>query len=101
MPPSTSTDGFDSTIHAPQRLRICALLDASDRAEFSFVQEQLQVSASVLSKHVGVLMDSGYLEQTKFVRNARQRVWLRLTPDGRTAYQNHVAALRAIVEQDI
>lgn len=89
--------GFDTTIHAPNRLRICALLDAAERIEFGEVQERLGVSASVLSKHVGVLMSAGYVEQTKAVRDTRQRVWLSLTKTGRAAYQRHVAALRAIV----
>ncbi|MFC4060898.1 transcriptional regulator [Planomonospora corallina] len=94
---STSMGGFDATIHTPNRLRICALLDAVAEAEFGVVQEQLGVSASVLSKHVGVLIEAGYVEQRKAVRDTRQRVWLRLTGDGRAAYRGHVAALRAIV----
>ncbi|KOU27985.1 MarR family transcriptional regulator [Streptomyces sp. WM6368] len=89
--------GFDATIHAPNRLRICALLDAAGEAEFVLVQKQLDVSASVLSKHVAVLMDADYVEQRKAVRDTRQRVWLRLTRQGREAYQGHLAALRAIV----
>ncbi|MFF3669689.1 transcriptional regulator [Microtetraspora malaysiensis] len=96
--------GFDATIHAPNRLRICALLGAAEKVEFGVVQERLQVSASVLSKHVSVLMEAGYVEQTKAVRDTRQRVWLSLTKSGRAAYHAHVAALRAIVgdphEQD-
>ncbi|MFK0017185.1 transcriptional regulator [Streptomyces sp. NPDC091027] len=90
-------DGFDATIHAPNRLRICALLDTAGEAEFAVVQRQLDVSASVLSKHVTVLMEAGYVEQRKAVRNTRQRVWLRLTRHGHEAYQAHLAALRAIV----
>ncbi|QOV41003.1 transcriptional regulator [Streptomyces ferrugineus] len=90
-------DGFDTTIHAPNRLRICALLDTAGEAEFAVVQRELDVSASVLSKHVTVLMDADYVEQRKAVRDTRQRVWLRLTPRGRDAYQAHLAALRAIV----
>jgi DNA-binding MarR family transcriptional regulator len=92
-----SEDGFDATIHAPNRLRICALLDAAERIEFGEMQNRLGVSASVLSKHVGVLMAAGYVEQTRAVRDTRQRVWLSLTKTGREAYRVHVAALRAIV----
>ncbi|WP_408648251.1 transcriptional regulator [Streptomyces gossypiisoli] len=40
-----------------------------------------------MSKHVTVLMDAGYVEQRKAVRDTRQRVWLRLTRRGRDAYQ--------------
>ncbi|UGQ15677.1 transcriptional regulator [Yinghuangia sp. ASG 101] len=90
-------DGFNTTIHAPHRLRVCALLDSAAEAEFGVVQRQLGVSASVLSKHVTVLVDAGYVEQRKAVRDTRQRVWLRLTAQGREAYRAHHAALRAIV----
>ncbi|WP_343240438.1 transcriptional regulator [Streptomyces sp. SID14515] len=89
--------GFDATIHAPNRLRICALLDTAGEAEFGLVQKQLGLSASVLSKHASVLMDAGYVEQRKAVRDTRQRIWLRLTRQGRNAYRGHLAALRAIV----
>lgn len=97
--PVDPMDGFDTTIHAPNRLRICALLDTAGEAEFAVVQRELNVSASVLSKHVTVLMDADYVEQRKAVRDTRQRVWLRLTRRGRDAYQAHLAALRAIVGQ--
>lgn len=93
-------DGFDQTIHAPNRLRICALLDAVTEAEFGTIQQNLQVSASVLSKHVSVLVDAGYVLQRKAVRETRQRVWLSLTSAGRRAYREHVAALRAIVGEE-
>jgi DNA-binding MarR family transcriptional regulator len=90
-------DGFEATIHAPNRLRICALLESAEQVEFGLVRERLGVSDSVLSKHVSVLMDAGYVQQTKAVRDTRQRVWLSLTKSGRAAYRAHVAALRAIV----
>ncbi|MEQ8145605.1 transcriptional regulator [Streptomyces sp. OP7] len=95
--PADPLAGFDATVHAPNRLRICALLDAVEEAEFGLVQQQLGLSASALSKHVTVLMDAGYVAQRKAVRDTRQRVWLRLTRQGRAAYQGHLAALRAIV----
>lgn len=98
MSGTTSAADFNTVIHAPQRLRICALLEPVSQAEFGLLQEELGVSASVLSKHVSVLMDSGYVEQRKGVRNTRQRVWLQLTRAGRDAYHAHVAALREIVE---
>lgn len=98
-PSPPATGGFNTVIHAPLRLRICALLDAVDQVEFGLVQQQLEVSASVLSKHVSVLMDAGYLNQRRAVRDTRQRVWLQLSKSGRAAYHAHVAALRAIIEQ--
>jgi DNA-binding MarR family transcriptional regulator len=96
-PAEGAGDGFNPTIHAPNRLRICALLDVVEQAEFSAVQDRLGVSASVLSKHVSVLMEAGYVQQRRATRDTRQRVWLQLTKAGRAAYRDHVAALTAIV----
>ena len=88
---------LDEIIHATPRLRICAFLSSVDRAEFSVVRELLDVSDSVTSKHVKTLSDAGYVAITKPMGLGRVRTWLELTPEGRVAYRNHVAALEAIV----
>lgn len=93
----TGADGFDTIIHAPVRLRLCATLEALGEVEFGQALELLEISKSALSKHVATLAEAGYVGQRRAVRDTRQRVWLYLTPDGHTAYRNHVAALRAIV----
>jgi DNA-binding MarR family transcriptional regulator len=93
----SSVDGFDMTIHAPARLRLCATLETLGEVEFGQALELLQISKSALSKHVSTLVEAGYVEQRRAVRDTRQRVWLRLTPTGYTAYRSHVSALRAIV----
>ncbi|MGO1627276.1 MAG: transcriptional regulator [Microbacterium sp.] len=98
MSAADALEGINPTIHAPNRLRICALLETAGEAEFAVVQQQLGVSASVLNKQVSVLMSAGYVEQRKAVRDTRQRVWLTLSPEGRDAYREHLAALRAIVD---
>jgi DNA-binding MarR family transcriptional regulator len=91
-------DGFDTIIHAPVRLRLCATLQALGEVEFGRMLELLKISKSALSKNVATLAEAGYVGQRRAVRDTRQRVWLYLTPDGYTAYRNHVAALRAIVD---
>lgn len=90
-------DGFDHLIHAPARLRICAALDPVREIEFGALLTLLDISKSALSKHLSVLADAGYIAQRRAVRDTRQRVWLRLTDTGRSAYRGHVAALRRIV----
>lgn len=94
----TATErGFDDLIHAPARLRICAALDPVREIEFGALLTLLDLSKSALSKHISALADAGYVEQRRAVRDTRQRVWLRLTETGRSAYRSHVAALRRIV----
>lgn len=94
---AAAEDGFDQLIHAPARLRICAALDPVREIEFGAMLTLLEISKSALSKHISVLAEAGYVAQRRAVRDTRQRVWLRLTDTGRSAYRGHVAALHRIV----
>jgi len=91
---------FDEIVHAPNRLQICAMLSAVDSADFATVREGLGVADSVLSKHVRVLHEAGYVEVHKVTCASRVRTSLSLTDAGRAAYDGHVAALQAIVAND-
>src|SRR5699024_5880071 len=56
---------FDEIVHAPHRIRICALLSPVDSMEFGTVRDELGVADSVLSKQLKVLVDGGYAQTTK------------------------------------
>jgi DNA-binding MarR family transcriptional regulator len=88
---------FDEIVHAPNRLQICAILSAVDSADFATVRAGLGVADSVLSKHIRVLHEAGYIEVHKATCASRVRTSLSLTAAGRAAYDGHVVALRAIV----
>lgn len=92
-------DGFDDIVHAPHRLRICAMLADVDQVEFAVLRDGLGVADSVLSKQLKVLVDAGYVELQKPTgRGGKVRTWARLTKDGRGAFEGHLAALRRMVE---
>jgi DNA-binding MarR family transcriptional regulator len=91
---------FDDIVHAPNRLQICAILSAVSSADFATVREGLGVADSVLSKHVRVLHEAGYVDVHKSTCASRVRTSLSLTGAGRAAYDAHVAALRAIVSNE-
>jgi DNA-binding MarR family transcriptional regulator len=88
---------FDELIHPSTRLSIVALLAAADWVEFAFIRDQLGLSDSALSKQLSTLEEAGYVHIERPVSDRRRRVRARLTAAGRTAFQGHVAALRAIV----
>ncbi|KAA0023878.1 transcriptional regulator [Antrihabitans cavernicola] len=88
---------FNTTIHAPHRLQICALLAEVNQAEFSVIRESVDVSESVLSKQLRTLEEAGLVTITKATRASRLRTWASLTSAGRKAYAAHVAELRRIV----
>lgn len=91
-----SQRAFDELIHAPLRLQICAMLSPVRWLEFSEIRDSLEVSDSVLSKHLSALADAGYLEVSRVRRDSRSRRQVTLTNPGRTALRGHLAALRAI-----
>ncbi|PJI85504.1 transcriptional regulator [Luteimicrobium subarcticum] len=88
---------FNEVIHAPQRLRICAMLSGAHKVEFRLLQDQLELSKSALSKHLTLLVDAGYVSQDRALQNSRNRLWLSLTSEGASAYAAHVQALQQIV----
>jgi DNA-binding MarR family transcriptional regulator len=93
----TSASRFDEIIHPSTRLSIVALLAAVDWVDFAFVRDRLGLSDSALSKQFATLEDVGYITIERPVTERRRRVRVRLTPTGRKAFQEHVAALREIV----
>ncbi|GAB3624089.1 transcriptional regulator [Mariniluteicoccus endophyticus] len=93
--------GFDETVHAPVRLKVCAALRRVESAEFGALRDDLGIADSVLSKHLKVLVEAGYVVLDKPTGRGRVRTWARLTKQGRTAFDGHVAALRALVESPV
>ncbi|HMT49420.1 transcriptional regulator [Dietzia sp. UBA5065] len=91
------TPRFDEVIHAPHRLRICALLAPVDSMEFGAVRDELGVADSVLSKQFKVLVDAGFAGTSKAPgHTGRARTWLSLTGEGRRAFAAHLEALREL-----
>lgn len=88
---------WDATLQPPARLVLMTMLSTVSRAEFAIVRDRLQVSDSVLSKHVSALSAAGYVKSHKGTNAGRRTTWLSATSSGRTALSSHVSALRAII----
>jgi DNA-binding MarR family transcriptional regulator len=91
--------GFDPIIHVPARLQLVSILCGVDDMEFATIRELLQVSDSVLSKHVALLVGAGYVDLRKMAVMGRQRTWLSMTKRGQKAYKGHVFALQSLMTQ--
>jgi DNA-binding MarR family transcriptional regulator len=89
---------LDPLIHAPARLLVVTTLSAVSEAEFATLRAALEVSDSVLSKHLSALAAAGYVHSRKGVRAGRRTTWIRLTSAGREALREHVAALRRLID---
>lgn len=92
---------FDDLLVSPTRLSILAALSRLDDVEFAVLRDSLQVSDSVLSKQAASLESAGYLRIRKGHVGKRPRTWLSMTPDGRSAFGRHVAALHAVLGDGI
>ncbi|WP_380164535.1 transcriptional regulator [Jannaschia sp. R86511] len=92
---------LDPVIHAQARLRLTTTLAAlppGDRIAFPRVQQLLDMTAGNLATHLRKLEDAGYVEVTKAHRGRSPVTYLALTRTGRHAYEDYLAALRALLE---
>jgi len=85
---------FDEVVHAPNRLRICALLAAAGQVEFGTIRVSLGVAVSVTSKQLKILADAGYVTISKPTGKGRVKTWVTLTAAGRKAFAGHLQALQ-------
>ena len=88
---------LDPVIHAPARLKTMAMLALADAVEFARIRDALEVSDSVLSKHLSALVEAGYVRLSKSALDGRQRTWASFTRAGRKAFAAHMRALQALV----
>lgn len=88
---------FDEFLHVPARLSIVALLAPADWVDFGFLRDTVGTSDSALSKQVSALAEAGYVEVRKDQEKRARRTFVRLTSEGRAAFERHAAALERIV----
>lgn len=94
---------LDPVIHAQARLRVVATLAAisqGDRLAFPRVQQLLGMTAGNLSTHLRKLEEAGYLEITKTHERRTPVTYLALTRQGRRAFEDYTAALRALLSRN-
>lgn len=91
-----SPDGLHEVFSNLTRLRIAALLSGCDEASFQHVQDHCGLSKSSLSKHMATLEGAGVVEVRKGYVGKYPRTWLALSPAGRRALHEHLAALQRI-----
>jgi DNA-binding MarR family transcriptional regulator len=89
---------LDPHVIAPARLKLLVTLTAVSEIEFGTVRDSLEVSDSVLSKHLASLEDVDYVKRRKGVHRGRRTTWIALTPDGRRALDAHIEALHALID---
>jgi len=93
---------LNETIHQPVRLRIMAALvtlEVGNEVDFSYLRDLLQVTAGNLGAHLHKLEEAGYITVNKLFVERKPRTFVAATAEGRKVFQEHVAALEAILKR--
>ena len=96
--PSKVTE-VDRLIHEPARLAIMALLYVVDSADFTFLMNQTGLSWGNLSTHMTRLEEAGYIEVEKSFKGRRPNTSLRLTENGRKAFQVYRQHMQQMLDE--
>lgn len=93
--------GFDHTqlddlIHSRLRLAVMAVLASVDRADFTFLRDQVNATDGNLGAHLRKLEDAGYVSADKRFVDRKPVTDYRLTAQGRAAFDAYVAHLASL-----
>ena len=89
---------IDRLVHEPARLAVMALLYVVESADFTFLMNQTGLSWGNLSAHMSKLEEAGYLQVEKSFKGRRPNTNLRLTADGRSAFQEYRRRLKQVLD---
>ncbi len=88
---------LDRIIHEPARLLIVALLAGVKEADFLWVQRESELTKGNLSSHLAKLEEAGYVEIEKTYRGKIPLTLLRLTRQGRSAFDTYKKSLKGLL----
>jgi DNA-binding MarR family transcriptional regulator len=88
----------DRLIHEPAWLAVIALLYVVESADFIFLMNQTGLTWGNLSAHMSKLEEAGYIEVVKSFRGKRPNTMLRLTQDGRAAFQAYRQQMKRVLD---
>lgn len=81
-------------LHSQLRLAIVSILMNVEEADFVYLKEKTESTAGNLSVQLDKLSSAGYIAVEKGMSGRRPRTTCSLTPAGRAAFEEYVAALR-------
>ena len=90
---------IDRVVHEPARLMLMAALYVIDSADFTFLMNLTGITWGNLSAHISKLEEAGYLEVEKSFKGKRPNTMLRLTPEGRAAFQAYRRKMKRFLDE--
>lgn len=79
------------------RLGVMAVLLANEAASFNELKETLDLTDGNLASHVAALEKAGYVAVSKQFVGRKPSTTYAVTTEGRTAFQEHLAALEKLL----
>ncbi len=92
---------LNELIHQPARLRIMAILAAISperQATFGFLKATCELTDGNLGAHLRRLEEAGYVTIVKTFVRQKPQTYVEITAAGRRAFEEHRAALQAILQ---
>lgn len=90
---------LDRTIHEPGRLATMAILYVAVRADFLYLQRETGLTRGNLSAHLSKLESEGYIEIEKIFEGKKPRTLCKMTPAGRTAFDEYIAQIKGMINE--
>ena len=91
----------DAIIHQPVRLKIMAalkVLPGNDMLEFVRLKAIVGATEGNLGAHITTLEEAGYVEVEKDFVGKKPRTRVKLSKQGRRAFEDYIAYLRDIID---
>lgn len=92
-------NGLDDTVHQRVRLGILTIAHEARPVEFSYLRQNLELTAGNLSQHLGVLETAGLITIEKGYAGKRARTWITLTKAGQAALAEEITQLKLLISQ--
>ena len=89
---------IDRLIHEPARLSVMALLYVIESADFTFLMNQTGLTWGNLSAHLSKLEEAGYVQVEKSFKGRRPNTNLRLTSNGRQAFDEYAHIMKQVFQ---
>jgi DNA-binding MarR family transcriptional regulator len=89
---------IDRLVHEPARLMILTILYVVESADFVYLMRQTGLTKGNLSSHLSKLEAAGYVDVKKEFVDKIPRTLLRLTDDGREAFQAYRQDMIQVLE---
>jgi DNA-binding MarR family transcriptional regulator len=92
---------LNTIIHQPVRLKIMSALKAlpaGEMLEFVRLKKIVEATEGNLGAHLQTLEEAGYVAVEKDFADNRPRTRVKLSKEGRRAFEDYVSYLRGIIE---